>query len=47
METKAGTLRREQQKGLALLRDEHLAARLGGVVLLVLGLGLATWGNLL
>jgi hypothetical protein len=47
MEAKAGTLRREQQKGLARLRDEHLAARFGGVVLLVLGLGLATWGNLL
>jgi len=47
MEATAGTVRREQQEGLAKLRDQHLKARLGGVALLVIGLGLATWGNLL
>lgn len=47
MEATAGTLRREQSEGLDALRDEHLTARVGGVVLLVSGLVLATWGNLL
>jgi hypothetical protein len=46
IEAKAGTLRREQREGLDELRDEHLTARVGGVVLLVAGLFLATWGNL-
>ena len=46
MRATAGTLRDEQRKGLDELRDEHLTARVGGVVLLVLGLVLATWGNL-
>lgn len=46
IEGAAGTLRQEQQQGLAALRNEHLTARLGGVVLLVVGLALATWGNL-
>ena len=46
IEATAGTLRREQREGLNELRDEHLTARLGGVVLLVAGLVLATWGNL-
>lgn len=46
IEGTAGTLRQEQQQGLAGLRKEHLTARLGGVVLLLVGLALATWGNL-
>lgn len=46
IEVTAGKLRHEQREGLDELRDEHLAARLGGVVLLVAGLVLATWGNL-
>jgi hypothetical protein len=46
IEATAGTLRREQREGLDELRDEHLTARVGGVVLLVVGLVLATWGNL-
>lgn len=47
IEASAGTLRQEQERSLADLRDEHLTERLGGVVLLVVGLALATWGNLL
>jgi hypothetical protein len=47
IEGTARTLRREQEQGLVELRDEHLTERLGGVVLLVVGLGMATWGNLL
>lgn len=42
----AADLRHEHGEGLAGLRNEHLGARLGGVVLLVVGLVLATWGNL-
>ncbi len=47
IEAAAGTLRQEQERGLVELRGEHLTARLGGVVFLVVGLGVATWGNLL
>ncbi len=47
MEATAGTLRHEQREGLDALRDEHLTARVGGVVFLVVGLILATWSNLI
>ncbi len=46
IEAMGGTLRSEQNEKLDELRGEHLTERLGGVVLLVVGLALATWGNL-
>ena len=42
----ATSLRAEHAEELAKLRDRHLRARLLGIVLLVVGITLATWGNL-
>jgi hypothetical protein len=40
------TLRSEHTRALEQMRDRHLKARLLGVALLLIGIGLATAGNL-
>lgn len=43
----AATLRQEHAEALDRLRERHLRARLLGVGLLVIGIAVATWGNLI
>jgi hypothetical protein len=43
----AAELRQEHSEALDRLRERHLRARLLGIGLLVIGIALATWGNLI